>query len=445
MLPEVLSFIAKHKLFAPKEPVLLAVSGGVDSTVLAYLFKAAGFRFALAHINFRLRAEDSEADEHFVKNLAQEMSVPFFSTAFDTQQIASERKISIQMAARELRYEWLEQVRRENGYHFIATAHHCDDQVETVMLNMFRGTGIHGLQGIKAKHGKVIRPMLTCSKNEILSFARSERIAFREDASNKKTDYDRNKIRLEIIPAIEQFYPAFKSVFQENISRWNDAGHLYDAQVGLQKKKLIAYGKNEVVISIPRLRLQSAAAAILYEILKEYGFSPEQSAFVHAAFDAQPGKVFYSSTHRILKDRNQLIITARQEESSTAIYISGQTRSIRTDAFELLISVHQAEGFKLPKDQLIACLNYEMLQFPLLMRKWKTGDYFYPLGMKSKKKKISDYLIDKKMPLHKKEHVWVIQSGDRIACIIGERIDERFKVTAATGKILVLTPSMKIN
>ncbi len=438
MLAKVLSFISQNNLFQPKEPVLLAISGGVDSTVLAHLLKAARCSFALAHINFRLRGSDSDADAGFVQKLAAGLDVPFFLTSFDTQKIAADNKLSIQMAARDLRYEWLEQTRKLQGYHWIVTAHHRDDQIETVLLNMFRGTGIHGLHGIRPKQGKVVRPMLTCSKMEILSFASSKNIAFREDVSNKKTDYNRNKIRLEIIPAIEKHYPAFGSTFLQNITQWKDAGDLYDAQISLHKKKLLSAGIHESAISIPKLLLLPASQTILYELLKDYGFSGEQSASVHASLSSQPGKVFFSATHRILKDRNELIITGIEQVQFSSALINAQDTSAKTASFQLTFSMYAAGDFTVPSDHRISCLNYDHLQFPLLLRQWRTGDYFYPLGMKNKKKKISDYLIDNKIPMHKKEQVWVLQSGDRIACIIGERIDERFKVSPSTRQVWVI-------
>ncbi|MEP7128501.1 MAG: tRNA lysidine(34) synthetase TilS [Chitinophagales bacterium] len=438
MVNQLTSYCSSQNLFKAKDPILLAVSGGVDSTVLAHHFKKAGYNFGIAHINFRLRGKDSDTDASFVKKLSESFGVPFFIAGFDTNEYASDRKISIQMAARELRYQWLEQIRKEHGFHFIATAHHQDDVIETVLLNMFRGTGIHGLHGIRPKHGKIIRPMLGFYKNEIIAYAKAQNIDFREDASNLKTDYDRNKIRLEIIPAIEKNYPGFSATFSENISRWDDAGDLYDEQIRLLKKKLVVEKQEETVISIPKLRLLTASKTVLYELLKEYDFSSDQSLDVHASFNSLSGKMFYSATHQVLKDRNQLIITKINKESSSSMLINSTDRNVQHELLHLKIALHDAMSFEIPSDASVSCLNYELLQFPLLLRKWEKGDYFYPLGMKKKKKKISDYLIDKKMPLHKKEQVWVIQSGERIACIIGERIDERFKVEAATKKVFVI-------
>ncbi|HUM45656.1 MAG TPA: tRNA lysidine(34) synthetase TilS [Chitinophagales bacterium] len=438
MIDQFTDFIEANDLFKPADPVLLAISGGADSTVLGHLFRKAGFRFGIGHLNFQLRGTDSDADESFVKALALQWDVPFFVTRADTTAISIARKISIQMAARELRYDWLEEVRKKHGFHFIATAHHRDDAMETVLLNMFRGTGIHGIHGIRPKHGKIVRPLLPFYKRELEAFAQENAITFRQDLSNFETDYDRNKVRIEIIPTIEKFFTSFQDSFSENINRWRDAGLLYEAQINLLKKKLLVHKAQEVFISIPKLQQFPAAKTVLYELLKDFNFTAEQAAFIHASFDSIPGKMFYSATHRLLKDRNQLIISEKANADLSEVLVTENDRSIQLSSVRLKLSLYESSDFPVPQDNVISCLDHRLLEFPLLIRKWKKGDYFYPLGMK-KKKKISDYLIDRKMPLHEKEKVWVLQSGERIACIIGERIDERFKIDANTKKVFVIT------
>lgn len=441
MIERFLSFIKTQHLFL-HEPVLLAVSGGVDSVVMCHLFHQSKLKFAIAHINFQLRAHDSFEDEAFVADLGKQLDVPCFITRFNTAGYAAEKKISIQMAARELRYAWLEEIKKENGFHFIATAHHQNDSIETVLLNIFRGTGIHGLHGIKPKQGKIIRPLLPFYKKEIETFAAAQGITFRQDHSNFETDYDRNKIRLEIIPLIEKFYPAFLHSFSENIEKWTDAGWLYEQEVILLKKRIMEQRGAEIFISIPRLTQIPAYPTLLYEVLKEFGYSSDQVASVAAAFNSNPGKVFYSATHRLLKDRKQLILSKISAETVSRILISENESRITMPLFTLNVEIANALSFTIPKDSSISCLDFESLEFPLLLRKWKKGDYFYPFGMKKKKKKISNYLVDRKISLHEKENIWVLESGNRIACIIGERIDERFKITTTSKKVMIITKTL---
>jgi tRNA(Ile)-lysidine synthase len=438
MVEKFIPFIKTQKLFHEKEPVLLAVSGGIDSVVMTHLFHQCNFQFGIAHMNFQLRDEDSMSDERFVESLAKQLEVPFFITHVNTAEYAATTKSSIQMAARELRYDWLEKIRKEKGYHFIATAHHQNDSIETVLLNMFRGTGIHGLHGIMPKKNKIVRPLLPFFKTEIVAFAEKENISFRHDQSNLKADYDRNKIRLRIIPEIEKVYPSFQHVFSENIAKWQDAERLYEQQVALLKKKLVEEKVEETFISISKISQLGSSKTILYEILKDFNFTPEQAGIIHSCFNSIPGKIFYSATHRLVKDRKQLILSKISTENISEMLISGDERSISISSIHIKIEIKEDGEFIIPKNSLVSCLDYDKLEFPLLLRKWRKGDYFYPLGMKKKKKKVSDYLIDRKIPLSEKENTWLIESGKRIACILGERIDDRLKITPSTKKIMIL-------
>jgi len=433
-----LKFIEEQNLFGRNDPVLLAVSGGVDSIVMLNLFHQCRLNFGIAHVNFQLRGKESQEDEAFVRSLANELSVKFFSAGFNTAAFAAEHKISVQMAARELRYEWLERVRKENGFHRIAVAHHLDDSLETVFINMMRGTGIQGLKGISPVNGKIVRPLLIFYKEELQAFAVRNKISFREDSSNRLVDYDRNKIRHEIFPVVEKNFPSFKKVFSNNVLKWKDAAFLYEEALQYHRRKILRKADSEFRISIPKLKSIPANVTVLFELLKDFGFNSDQVNSISESFGSESGKIFLSAKYRIIKDRTELIISPLSKAPPSETLIQESEKTIHAGNIVLRISEWPANKFSIPKDSSICCLDKDELQFPLLLRKWKQGDYFYPFGLKKKKKKISDYLIDRKIPLSEKENTWVIESNKRIACIISERIDDRFAVTAATRTIYAI-------
>ena len=426
--------IVEKKLFAPSDRLLVAVSGGVDSVVLCDLCRNAGFDFEIAHANFQLRGEDSVADEYFVKGLADQLRVPVHIKRFDTPAYAGEKKFSIQVAARELRYEWFNEL-LDNGPQFLLTAHQADDNIETVLMNFFRGTGIAGLRGILAKHDRLVRPLLFASKKDILAYAKERKLSWREDISNASDKYSRNYFRNAIIPMVYKIYPEAEANLIHNISRFAEADELYRQAVELHKKKLLEVKGWEVHIPILKLNKLSPLHTILFEVIKDYGFTSHQVNEVIHLTGGMQGSFVQSTSHRIIKNRNWLIIAPNNNENGIHIVIDEHEREVNFPDGTLMISISGTDGVDFSSDVHTAELDHRRIKFPLLLRKWKAGDYFYPLGMK-KKKKISRFLIDSKLSKTDKEKLYVIESDKKICWVVGMRIDERFKITGSTMKVL---------
>jgi tRNA(Ile)-lysidine synthase len=431
--------IVEKKLFAPSDRLLIAVSGGVDSVVLCDLCRNAGFDFEIAHANFQLRGEDSVADEHFVKGLADQLRVPVHVKKFDTPAYAGEKKFSIQVAARELRYEWFNEL-LVNGPRFLLTAHHADDNIETVLMNFFRGTGITGLRGMLAKHDRIVRPLLFASKKDIFAYARERKLSWREDISNTSDKYSRNYFRNAIIPMVYKIYPEAEANLMHNISRFAEADELFRQAVEQHKKKLLELKGDEVHIPILKLTKLSPLHTILFEVIKDYGFTPHQVSEIIHLTQAEQGSYVLSSSHRIIRNRNWLIIAPVNNENGIHIVIEDDNREVNFSGGTLRIDSRYTDNISFSNDEHVAELDERRIKFPLLLRKWKAGDYFYPLGMK-KKKKISRFLIDNKLSKTEKEKLYVIESEKKICWVVGMRIDERFKITAGTKKVLKLTIS----
>jgi tRNA(Ile)-lysidine synthase len=432
-----LNFIPQQNLFSRKDKLLLAVSGGIDSVVLCELCHQTDFDFAIAHCNFQLRGDESNRDENFVKQLAQKYNKEIFIKKIETEKYAAENKVSIQVAARDLRYEWFHEiVNAESTVHYILTAHHLDDNIETVLMNFFKGTGIAGLHGILPKQGKIIRPLLFASKEELKKFAVDNNLQWVEDSSNKSDKYARNYFRHQVIPLVEEIYPGAIHNLSANIERFREAETLYYQSISLHKKKLLQQKGNEIHIPLLKLKKSEPLRTIIYEIIKDYHFSPNQIEEIINLLDSESGKYIQSSSHRIIKNRNWLIISPNNLKEAENILID-EIGSWQLEFAKLHLDIRSSENYKLQITNTIAQLDADKVKFPLLLRKWKQGDYFYPLGMK-KKKKVARFLIDNKLSQTDKEKIRVIEMNKKIIWIAGMRIDDRFKITPQTKNVLLI-------
>ena len=436
MISGLKEFILKHQLFKPEDKILVALSGGIDSMVLFHLLYHAGFKVSIAHCNFGLRGNESDEDEAFVKRIAEEIKVPYFTEFFQTSEYAKAHKQSIQMAARELRYVWLEQIRDECNYRYIAIAHNMDDNVETLLINLSRGTGMKGLAGIPVKSGSIIRPLLFARREDIVRYARKNLIEYREDSSNTSTKYRRNFIRHKIVPLFRELNPAFNTAASQLIENMTLVKNMYYREMERIGKDAVQISPLETRIRIEALRNNEYSGLFFNEFLSVLGFSSKIIGQIIRAFNSEPGKIFYSPTHRLLKDREFFILTSRDSGIEPKYYIDEDTPEISLP-INMQFELHDNdEGFIIPNDPAIACLDYHQMHFPLILRKWQKGDYFQPLGMEGLKK-LSDFFIDNKLSLVEKENTWILASGNRIVWVVGLRIDERFKITEKTTKVWV--------
>lgn len=434
MLKHFINFIKEKELFLPSDKILLAVSGGVDSMVLLHLFRQSEYQFGVVHCNFKLRGIDSDEDERFVEEQVFIHGIPYFSTHFETVDYARTHGISIEMAARELRYEFFEKIRIANNYNYIATAHHKDDLLETFFLNLSRKTGIKGLTGIKEKNGNLIRPLLFASRQDIENYAHKFSLENREDATNSEVVYQRNFIRHRIIPVLSGLNPAFKKNLFDSIMNLRDAEEVYTWYLTKEKQTVVTTIDNKPAIDIEKLIATPFPEILLHEILSEFGFNPKVSHQIFNSLTGDPGKSFFSDTYRLIKDRTHMFIVPIEDNNQRIFYIEEGDIEIFSP-FDIRINQFYTPPFKIERTPDIACIDRDKIEYPLLIRKWQKGDYFQPLGM-SGFKKISDFLIDEKVPLHKKEDIWLLCSGQKIIWIMGYRLDNRYKITDDTKSII---------
>ncbi|NJW51336.1 tRNA lysidine(34) synthetase TilS [Salinimicrobium oceani] len=410
--------------------ILVAVSGGVDSVVLAHLCKEARLNFSIAHCNFNLREEESDQDEIFVLELADALDVQVFIEGFETEAYAAEKKMSIQMAARELRYNWFTELCETLQFDYIFTAHHANDNLETVLINFIRGTGLEGLTGMPDVNNCILRPLLPFTRNEIENYAKNEKFEWREDSSNQSAKYFRNKVRLEVIPRLLELNPQLLDSFGKTRSYLQQSSQLIEDYISalfpqIAKEEEFGYSfRIKLLKTLPHLK------AVLYELFKSFGFTEWED--VHGLLDAQPGKMVFSRTHRLIRDRDSLLLTTIPVDDQKIFEIKEDEEVVMlpmgTFHFEKVEDVSTDLRKTIHVDS-------EQLQFPLIVRKWQKGDYFYPFGMQGKKK-LSKFFKDEKLSLPQKENCWILCSGEKIVWVIGHRLDGRFAVNDESKKIL---------
>lgn len=424
-----IQYITEQQLFKKGDHLLLAVSGGVDSVALCELCHQAGYGFSIAHVNFRLREEESEKDEQFVYRLGEHYGVQVYVNRVDTIAYAQEHQLSIQVAARQFRYNWFGELLEEQPG-WLLTAHHADDNMETLLMNFFRGTGIRGLRGMLPVQGRIVRPLLAFRKEELKTFAGTNQLEWREDASNESDKYSRNYFRHTVIPLVRKVFPEAEKNVLANLSRFREVELLYNQAVATHRKNLVEYRGNELYIPVRKLKEAKPLGTILYEIIREYQFSAGQLPDVLHLLEGGQAKFVQSGTHRIIRNRNWLIIAPLQTVLASHIIVTEQDRSVVFEQGRLEWS-ESGRPSPVANDKLEARLDARRLRFPLILRKWKTGDYFYPLGMPGKKK-LARFFIDQKLSPPEKEKVWVLESDHRICWVVGHRVDDRFKITDNT-------------
>ncbi len=432
-------YIEKQQLLQPNTRLLLANSGGMDSMVLTLLVAGHGIPFAIAHCNFGLRGDESDADEQFVQKTAQSYNVAFHTKRFDTKIFAADNKLSIQEAARTLRYDWFEKLLPISGCDLYATAHHFDDQIETFMINLFRGTGISGLRGIAPEKGNCIRPLLFATRKEIEAYAEAHQIEYREDSSNSSDDYLRNRIRHHIIPAMEKAKPNFRAGFSQTLDIMGYTEIFLSEKVELLKKEvLFAEGEN-FRIDLEKLAAHPPIDFALFELLRQFGFNADVVKSLVEGAKTSPGKVFLSQSHKIITGRGDLWIMPLCEDKTTFesphFLIDADTSTLEKPIRLSFETLKKDQNPIIDQRTEVAQLDFDKLAFPLILRKPVEGDSFYPLGMKGKKK-LSDFFIDQKFSPVQKQKAWVITSDEKIVWIVGHRIDDRFRITPSTKTIL---------
>ena len=423
---KIAQYIDNERLFPINARIIVALSGGADSVALLRILHTLGYDCEAAHCNFHLRGTESDRDEMFVRKLCKTMRTPLHTIDFATEQYAIEKKISIEMAARELRYQWFAEIKEKTKANVIAVAHHQDDSVETVLLNLIRGTGINGLLGIRPKNGDIVRPLLCISRKEITDYLQNAGQEYMTDSTNLQDEYTRNKIRLNLLPLMQEINPLVKEHIIDTSNYLNDVNRIYNKGIEEGKQRVIEKGNIRIV---PLLK-EPSPEALLFEILYPLGFNAAQTKNILAMLEGQTGKQFISKDGwRVVKNRELLLIDKKEKQENPPFCLIKEEKEYTKD-------------FIIPREKHIACFDTDKLIGEINLRKWQTGDIFIPFGMKGKKK-ASDYLTDRKFSIIQKENQWVLCCGDKIIWIVGERTDNRFRIDEKTKKVTVFKMSEK--
>lgn len=434
MLRQFKQFVNQNRLFNHSHSLLAAVSGGADSVVMLHLLAQCRLKVAVAHCNFQLRGADADGDEEFVRQLAAKYQMPFFSIRFNTLAYADEHRLSVEMTARELRYNWFAQLAAEHHFDRILTAHHLNDNIETLLLNLTRGTGINGLVGISAVNGNIARPLLFATRNQIEKYARLNNLAFRTDCTNLTDDYQRNIVRHRVVPVLKELNPSFEERMLKNFKHIRQAADIYNWYIDKAKAEVLKNTGSGCTIDAEKLLQQPFAEPVLYECLKPFGFNGAQVEDAMKNIGQKSGCTFSSGSHRLLVDRSQIIIEPIEHTEFESIVIESPQN---IDSLGIKMKVVPAADFVLDKRRCVACIDLDKLSFPLTIRRWQHGDFFYPIGM-SKAQKLSDFFVNNKVNVFEKERAMVLTSGEQIAWIIGYRPDNRFKISDKTQRVLVV-------
>ncbi len=437
MLNKFKKYIAEKNLIKPADRILLAVSGGIDSMVMSQLFLQFENKTGIAHCNFSLRAGESDKDEELVHEFAMKHNIPFHTIKFETAVFANEQGVSIQMAARELRYKWFEEIMKENGYNLLAVAHNLNDNIETLLINLTRGTGIAGLTGMKPFTNNIIRPLLFATRSDIVEYCNSHKIIFREDRSNADTKYTRNKIRHKVIPLLKEINPAIETTLNDSAERFTGISEIVNEYISELREKVTSEKEGLVIFNSEKLKEYLNNSTIIFELFKPFGITNYQLNDLIMIIEGKTGSHIITPEYRIIKNRKEIIVSGVGDENESYLNI----RSIK----ELrdipgILSADEIEitgKFKILTGHDSACIDSDKIRYPLIIRKWRSGDYFYPFGMRQKKK-LSDYFVDEKYSKIDKEKIRILESAGEIVWVIGDRIDDRYKITPATLKVLIL-------